>query len=315
MGNEYPFLVDLTNFRQLTNNWGDCSSKADVNQPSIQVGTEGNDKQAEDPKVIRKEERNPFEKKARKKTSCVWDNFDIVTLSDGSKKSQLIVDVLYKCIIGWGIENKAASITVDNASYNDLALKNLQGTFKLLKKKLLFDAYLMLSAALEFKDVFLVSIQLLIYFLLRTIYELYNEYIAMHSQAYNELISQQSTTEADSLNSASLGRKVVTGRSQYESFVRQSDSIQPVKSDLDIYLEEGVYICQQGMDSQFDALEWWKANSLKYRILSKMARDILSVPITSVASESTFSAGSKVIDPYRASLATETIEMLLCGAD
>ncbi|KAI8537317.1 hypothetical protein RHMOL_Rhmol09G0014200 [Rhododendron molle] len=127
-----------------------------------------------------------------------------------------------------------------------------------------------------------------------SLYGLYNEYVAMHSQAYNELISQQSTTEVGSLNSASLGRKVVTGRSKYESFVRQSDSIQPVKSDLDIYLEEGAYICQQGMDSQFDALEWWKANSLKYRVLSKMARDILSIPITSVASESTFSAGSRV---------------------
>ncbi|XP_058203499.1 zinc finger BED domain-containing protein RICESLEEPER 1-like [Rhododendron vialii] len=95
------------------------------------------------------------------------------------------------------------------------------------------------------------------------LYELYNEYVVMHSRAYNELISQQSTlTGAGSLNSALLGRKVVIGRSKYESFVRQSDSIQPVK-DLDIYLEEGVYICQQGMDSQFDALEWWKANSLK----------------------------------------------------
>ncbi|KAG5564419.1 hypothetical protein RHGRI_000563 [Rhododendron griersonianum] len=109
---------------------------ADVNQPSIQVGIEGNDKQVEDPKVIHEEERNPFEKKARKKTSHVWDDFDTVTLPNGSKKSQL-----YN-ITGWGIENKVASITVDNASYNDLALNNLQGTFKLLEKKLLFDGKL-----------------------------------------------------------------------------------------------------------------------------------------------------------------------------
>ncbi|KAI8534544.1 hypothetical protein RHMOL_Rhmol10G0098600 [Rhododendron molle] len=128
-----------------------------------------------------------------------------------------------------------------------------------------------------------------------SLYELYSEYVAMHSQAYNEQISQQSTIEVGSLNSASLGKKVVTCRSKYESFVRQSNSIQLVKSDFNIYLEERVYICQQGMDSQFDALEWWKANSLKYRVLSKMARDILSIPITSVASESTFSAGSRVI--------------------
>jgi hypothetical protein len=34
-----------------------------------------------------------------------------------------------------------------------------------------------------------------------------------------------------------------------------------------------------------------------------------------MSSESTFSAGGRVIDPYRASLATKTIAILLCGAD
>nr|GEX43249.1 zinc finger BED domain-containing protein RICESLEEPER 2-like [Tanacetum cinerariifolium] len=54
---------------------------------------------------------------------------------------------------------------------------------------------------------------------------------------------------------------------------------------------------------------------LRYRILSRMARDILAIPITTVASEATFSAESRVIDTYRASLAPETIEVLLCGGD
>ncbi|XP_058185159.1 zinc finger BED domain-containing protein RICESLEEPER 2-like isoform X2 [Rhododendron vialii] len=110
-------------------------------------------------------------------------------------------------------------------------------------------------------------------------------------------------------------KKMGGGRSKFESFVRKADIIQPVKSELDIYLEEGVYICDENSDSHFDALEWWKANNLKFRILYRMAADILSIPITSVASESTFSAGGRVIDPYRSSLATEMVEMLLCGAD
>ncbi|KAI8563682.1 hypothetical protein RHMOL_Rhmol03G0128200 [Rhododendron molle] len=46
-----------------------------------------------------------------------------------------------------------------------------------------------------------------------------------------------------------------------------------------------------------------------------MACDILSISITSMASESTFSAGGRVIDPYRASLATGTVKMLLCRGD
>jgi len=62
-------------------------------------------------------------------------------------------------------------------------------------------------------------------------------------------------------------------------------------------------------------LAWWKFNGLKYCILSKMVRDILVVPITTVASESSFSAGGRVSDPHRASLSTETIQMLLYGSD
>jgi hypothetical protein len=92
-----------------------------------------------------------------------------------------------------------------------------------------------------------------------------------------------------------------------------------LKTDLDIYLEEDVFISEtensDDSDANFDALVWWKSNALKYRILSKMARDLLAVPISTVASESSFSAGGRVIEPHRASLSTDTVQMLLCGSD
>nr|GEV83689.1 hypothetical protein [Tanacetum cinerariifolium] len=94
----------------------------------------------------------------------------------------------------------------------------------------------------------------------------------------------------------------------------KNESVQPQKSELDNYLEEGVYICDDNSKG-FDVLAWWRANSLRYRILSRMARDILVIPITTVASEATFSTGSRVIDTYRASLALETVEVLLCEGD
>ena len=85
------------------------------------------------------------------------------------------------------------------------------------------------------------------------------------------------------------------------------------KSELDVYLDEGVHISED--DSKFNVLEWWKMNYLKFRVLSKMACDILSIPITTVASEFSFSAAGRVIDPYRATLDAKTVQVLLCGED
>jgi hypothetical protein len=62
----------------------------------------------------------------------------------------------------------------------------------------------------------------------------------------------------------------------------------------------------------FDALMWWKINSLKLLVLAKVARDVLAIPITTVASESAFSTGGHVIDHFRSSLAPKTVEALIC---
>ncbi|KAL9689993.1 hypothetical protein QQ045_010386 [Rhodiola kirilowii] len=42
-----------------------------------------------------------------------------------------------------------------------------------------------------------------------------------------------------------------------------------------------------------DVLKWWKLNAHIYPILSRMARTVLAIPITTVPSESTFSTGGR----------------------
>ena len=43
-----------------------------------------------------------------------------------------------------------------------------------------------------------------------------------------------------------------------------------------------------------------------------MARDVLAIPLSIVASESAFSVGGRVLDAYRSSLKLETVEAIIC---
>jgi len=65
--------------------------------------------------------------------------------------------------------------------------------------------------------------------------------------------------------------------------------------------------------TEFDLLAWWKANITKYLILSKLAKDILAIPVSTVSSEQALSTGGRVIDSFRSSLTPKTVEALICA--
>ncbi|KAG5561269.1 hypothetical protein RHGRI_004337 [Rhododendron griersonianum] len=80
-------------------------------------------------------------------------------------------------------------------------------------------------------------------------------------------------------------------------------------SEVDKYLGD---LCERRDIPDFDIWVWWKTNSNKYPILSKLARDVLAVPVSTVASESAFSTGGRVLDPFRSSLSPSMVETLVC---
>ena len=60
-----------------------------------------------------------------------------------------------------------------------------------------------------------------------------------------------------------------------------------------------------------DPLSWWKANADEFPTLARMARDILSIPLTSVSVERIFSSAKDVIPYRRNRLSAKMIEQLL----
>ncbi|CAA0842934.1 Zinc finger BED domain-containing protein DAYSLEEPER [Striga hermonthica] len=151
----------------------------------------------------------------------------------------------------------------------------------------------------------------------QTLYDLYDEYVEM----YNSGSSGQSVTQNSSSSSPSPSPSVAvapySGMSEFLTHVSASESVRPEKNELDLYFEDGLLTAKDnpGVDIvNLDALKWWKDTS-KYKILPKMAIDILAIPISTVASEATFSVGTRVIGAYRSSLAPETVEMLMCAGD
>ena len=50
-------------------------------------------------------------------------------------------------------------------------------------------------------------------------------------------------------------------------------------------------------------------------MLSKLARDVLAVPVSTVASESAFSTGGCILDPFRSSLSPLMVQNLVCAQD
>ncbi|KAH9672415.1 BED-type domain-containing protein [Citrus sinensis] len=71
------------------------------------------------------------------------------------------------------------------------------------------------------------------------------------------------------------------------------------KNDVEKYLTDAN---ESTSNAHFDILTWWKLNGHRYPILSQIAKDVLAIPVSTVASESTFSTGGRVLDPFRSSL-------------
>lgn len=97
----------------------------------------------------------------------------------------------------------------------------------------------------------------------------------------------------------------------FDKYLHETSQSQNEASDLDKYLEEPIF----PRNYDFNVCSWWKVHTPRYPILSLMARDILGIPMSTVCEESAFRTGGRVLDRYRSSLNSDTVQALVCTQD
>jgi hypothetical protein len=133
-----------------------------------------------------------------------------------------------------------------------------------------------------------------------TIKALFIEYVTKSEDNVNILSREGNSDEAVLADSA---------LSDWDEHVK----IKKAKScnELQRYLEDDFH----PRTPDFDILKWWAVNSARYPTLGNIARDVLAVRASSVASESAFSTCGRVITDHRSNLGAETVEALMCFED
>lgn len=99
--------------------------------------------------------------------------------------------------------------------------------------------------------------------------------------------------------------------SQYKKFKTSRGDVSK-QNELDVYLKEDTLDVEK---EDFNILSWWQVQKYRFPVLSLLARDVLTMPTSTVASESAFSTGGRILDPYRSSLTPKIVEALVCGQD
>ncbi|XP_022023193.1 zinc finger BED domain-containing protein RICESLEEPER 2 isoform X2 [Helianthus annuus] len=145
----------------------------------------------------------------------------------------------------------------------------------------------------------------------------FHEYVELNMDGGSSTTSNvASTSEAskgveDTVDDDSTSVFGVRARLKDFDQFQSKDFLANKKSELQLYLDES----RVDRNSNLDVLTFWKANEFRYPTLARMARDFLTIPVSTVASESTFSASGRVLNEHRSSLGKDTVEALICTKD
>ncbi|WRX29531.1 HAT [Theobroma cacao] len=135
-------------------------------------------------------------------------------------------------------------------------------------------------------------------------------------QCYKNMLQPQPQCHVDMVAIISSGKALITTMERLGAFKRHwlNSGLEEQQLELKKYLSEPLDD-DASEDTDFDVLMWWKLNQYRFPIFAAIARDVLVVPISTIASKSAFSTSGHVLDAYRSSLTPKIVQALICAQD
>ena len=94
-----------------------------------------------------------------------------------------------------------------------------------------------------------------------------------------------------------------------------STSVLQGGGELAKYLNSDKVNFNEEEEEDFDIIQWWHEHKLTYPVLSILAWDVLSVPVSSTSSESAFSLAGRILEERRTSLTPDMVRTLMAVKD
>ena len=64
-----------------------------------------------------------------------------------------------------------------------------------------------------------------------------------------------------------------------------------------------------------DILKWWSSTAIRFPIISKIAKDLLTISPSTVALESAFSTSKRILNDKKCKLLVKSVEAFVCLKD
>ncbi|KAK8504013.1 hypothetical protein V6N12_033230 [Hibiscus sabdariffa] len=241
-----------------------------------------------------------------RRTSPIWDHYTFIKLYDGvfcrmsqsqyrysTRVSVLAIEYLYSALLKKGFGILVSKVSTDT-SYQyrlpsfDLAVKDRGSSFSGSKHPT-SNFYLANVVAIEnllcdahndpYEGISAMAGPLL---------ELYEKYWSDHSTILSFVVLLNPRYKLQLLKEL-YSVLYVEDEVEMRNFDVNLAASRSERSDVDSYIS--LPLLPRTEDAQFDILEYWKSKYVSFHVLSHKARDVLVIPITSFASESSFSMG------------------------